>query len=218
MVNVSLKDAWKNFIAVCKDPTSTKNVLLLSRAIDEPVFRKTYIEFLDRNRNVNFTEISDLYIKLPDYKDGTVGHHVFVNQKYPIDLLIRLSRAGRKNKQYMSANHPYSWMARRHLDTHDIWHTIAGYDLNYMGELCLAAFTFGQCGTRVYFLYALIGMFRHKFRPSVVLAILEGYRRGKKCSWLLQEDYENLLEEDLEECRKRLGLSAPKYYDKLSKN
>ena len=218
MAKVSLTDAWKNFVAIFKDPASTKNVLLLSRAIDEPVFRKTYIQLLDRNKEVSFDEISDLYPRLPDYKEGTVGHHVFISQKYPIDLLIRLSRAGRKNKQYMSANHPYSWMARRHLDTHDIWHTIAGYDMNYLGELCLAAFTYGQCKTRVYFLYAMIGMIRHRFRPSVVLAILEGYKRGKKCSWLLQEDYEKLFDENLEECRKRLGLSAPKYYDRLSKN
>jgi ubiquinone biosynthesis protein COQ4 len=218
MTKVSLKDAWKNFLQILKDPSSTKNVLLLSRAIDEPVFRKTYIELLDRNKEVSFDEISDLYPRLPYYKEGTVGHHVFANQKYPIDLLIRLSRAGRKNKQYMSANHPYAWMARRHLDSHDIWHTIAGYDMNYLGELCLAAFTYGQCKTRVYFLYALIGMIKHKFRPSVVFAICEGYSRGKKCSWLLQEDYEKLFDENLEECKKRLGLTAPKWYDRISKN
>lgn len=219
MAKISLKDAWRHFKELCKDEVpNTTRILLLSRAIDEPVFRKTYIKLLDRNKDVVFSEISDLYPKLPDYPEGTVGYHVFNNQKYPIDMLIRLSRAGRRNKQYMSANHPYSWMARRHLDIHDIWHTLAGYDMDYLGEMCLAAFTFGQCGTRVYLLANLIGIFKFKFNPSVIRAMLEGYRRGKKAKWLLEENYETLFEENLEECRKRLNLPAPKIYDRINKN
>ena len=45
-----------------------------------------------------------------------------------------------------------------------------------------------------------------------VRAVLEGWRRGRRCAWLAGEDYEQLLREPLESARRRLGLTAPAAY------
>lgn len=112
--------------------------------------------------------------------------------------------------------HPYAWFGRRMRDTHDIWHILTGYRADEpLGELCLVAFSYAQTRGLGWGFIALGGALkalRARGGKLVLLAIREGYRRGKHAAWLPGEDYERLLAEPLEVARARLNIAEPTAY------
>ncbi len=219
---VNLKEGYTNFVSMFKDPSSTKHILALAKSVNGPSLKYSYHRLLKTQKGISIViskpEISDLYPLFNSFGDDSVAGVVLKRQTYPLEMLVRLSRLGTRNKSYINSDHPYSWMARRFRDTHDIWHTLAGYDMDFFGEICLAAFSYSQTKAYQWLLVMIMGIYKLKFSPMKLLAVYEAYRRGKKCNWLLEEDYTLLLRENLEECRNRLNLSAPKVYDRITKN
>ena len=113
--------------------------------------------------------------------------------------------------------HPYAWFARRTRDVHDFWHILTGYDLTALGEAALVAFSYAQTralGWAVIATGAALTGARQSAHPYA-RTIWEGYQRGKAAKWLLGEDYEAMLGEQLEPLRARLGLNAPKLFDAI---
>jgi len=219
--NIDWLDGWSNFKKMFKDPSSTKHILALAKAMNGPALKRSYSRLLETEEGTNiatsFPEIADLYEHLVDCQSGTVGNAILSNQN-SIEVLIRLSRLGTRNRSWINRKHPYIWMARRFRDTHDIWHVLTGYDMDFFGEICLAAFSYGQTKAYQWGLICVMGVWKLKTSPKKLLAVYEAYRRGRKCSWLLAENYEHVLKENLDDCRKRLNIFTAKRYDKITKN
>lgn len=222
LFTVNYKDGYANFKRMFKDPSSTKHILALAKAVNGPSLKHSFNRLLHSEKGMAVVmarpEISDLYPLFKCFDNDSVAANVIKNQTYPLEMLVRLSKLGTRNKAYIDSTHSYSWMARRYRDTHDIWHTLAGYQMDFFGEICLAAFSYAQTKAYQWLLVMIMGLYKLKFSPLKLLAVYEAYKRGKKCNWLLEEDYTILLKENLEECRLRLNLSAPKVYDRLTKN
>jgi ubiquinone biosynthesis protein COQ4 len=104
-----------------------------------------------------------------------------------------------------SADH--LWFVRRMANGHDLFHVVAGYGRDVVGEVGVDAFTAGQISMlplRIFLGYLLV------LKPSQPLAwtrfVWQAYRRGKRTPSLACVDYEALFPLPLEETRRRIGV------------
>jgi ubiquinone biosynthesis protein COQ4 len=100
--------------------------------------------------------------------------------------------------------------------SHDIYHLVAGYHTDLVGEVCLLAFTAAQTRNTGVIAMAMLGVY------SLRLPRLAGQRmwamagvRGLTCAWLPEQDWVALLPLPLDDVRKRLGLHPPPVYTPL---
>jgi ubiquinone biosynthesis protein COQ4 len=101
---------------------------------------------------------------------------------------------------------------------HDLWHVMAGYGRDALGELCVLAFSVGQTGNPGFRLIIAIGAMAQKLEaPGVPIlkAIEEGFRMGRGVNYLLQHDVEVLLRRPLDEVRAELGFIEPVVYNSI---
>lgn len=110
----------------------------------------------------------------------------------------------------------YMWFGRRTRDVHDIWHVLTSYRADEsLGEAALVAFSYAQTGGRGWAFIAVaasLKSLRATGSTAFARAVIEGYRLGKRASWLLGEDYEKLLNEPIDAARERLGIGQPARY------
>jgi ubiquinone biosynthesis protein COQ4 len=127
-----------------------------------------------------------------------------------------LVQVSRQALSHIDEPHPYAWFGRRTRDSHDLWHALAGYGRDALGEACLVAFSYAQTRGLGWALIAIGAAHRFRGRTQPYRrAVWEGYRRGCAARWLLAEDYERLLAEPLEAARRRLGITPPRVYDSI---
>jgi ubiquinone biosynthesis protein COQ4 len=128
-----------------------------------------------------------------------------------------LARASRVSVEHIDDAHPYAWFGRRTRDAHDIWHVLAGYGRDSLGEACLVAFSYAQTKGLGWAMIAVgVALRSHRYGGQpYARAIWEGYRRGRAARWLLAEDYERLLAEPLESARHRLGVQPAVVYESI---
>jgi ubiquinone biosynthesis protein COQ4 len=118
----------------------------------------------------------------------------------------------------IEAAHPYAWYARRLRDIHDLWHILAGYRTDALGEACVVALSLPQTGSKGFGLIAIgaaVEMTKARTGYPCARAVFEAWRRGRKAAWLPALDYEALMSEPLDQARARLGLGGPTLYDRI---
>jgi len=116
----------------------------------------------------------------------------------------------------IDAEHPIAWFSRRLRDVHDIWHVLAGYETDALGEACVVSFSYAQT-RQLGFAFIGLGAAREIRREDRTIparkAVLEAYRNGRRAAWLPALDYEALFAEPLEAARARLHIRPPEIYD-----
>ena len=100
-------------------------------------------------------------------------------------------------------------------DLHDVFHVLAGYGRDLRGEAAVLAFTLPQTrnpgiGYLVYNFLRSAG-----WRSSEGKLIREGFRRGQRAAWLVDQDWETLFEQPIDEVREKLGVGPPPVYEQL---
>ncbi len=112
-----------------------------------------------------------------------------------------------------------SVLSARMRDMHDLWHVVCGYERDMIGEGALLAFTYAQArnpGLAFIVLMAALKMWREGVRQAPKL-MWEGYRRGRRATFLPAVCWEDLLAEPVEELRRRFRLDpAPSYEPRFS--
>lgn len=99
--------------------------------------------------------------------------------------------------------------------THDMFHVLTGFDTSYAGEIGVLAFTTAQGYTRVQRHVALpLAMLLYPIlAPRQIRAIYrcvrQGWRMGKRASFLLAERLEDWLARPVAELRAELGIELP---------
>lgn len=140
--------------------------------------------------------------KLEDLKHdcapGTLGyayyHHMTENGIPPYD--------------YTAFESPddISYVKLRKMQTHDIWHVIAGYNTDTVGELALQGFCHGQ-GPTVYKTLLMTELVLHfatvqtKVLNLALEALFEGWQRGRAAHPLWAVRWEDMWNRPLEEIR-----------------
>jgi ubiquinone biosynthesis protein COQ4 len=155
---------------------------------------------------------------LETFAPGTVGaaYREFMGERgFMPDGLVEVER---KVVPAIDAPHPVAWYSRRLRDVHDIWHVLAGYETDALGEACVVSFSFPQTG-QLGFGFIGWGAAReiHRENPAVPArrAALEAWRNGRRAAWLPALDYEALFAERLQDARRRLNIRPPTIYNSV---
>lgn len=196
-----------------------------------PSLKYTYKKMLESRLGgemaFNNEEISNYIPTLCDRPADSVGRICYEKFKEEQMNVVKISRR-KMNDKWIEAKHPYSWMARRYRDTHDIWHILTGYPTTSEGEMCITMFSFAQTKALSWLIISLTillslgrGETKNIIRNlnySRLRMVYEAYRNGKKAKFLLAEDYDKLLSENLQDARKRLNIRSPRFFIDKSPN
>jgi ubiquinone biosynthesis protein COQ4 len=114
----------------------------------------------------------------------------------------------------------FEYVLSRMRDTHDLWHTVTGYQGDVLGELALLSFNLAQHWNTAIALIVLAGIVKgRKVMSKIDLKLIfDGYRRGRAAAWLPAQEWETLLALPLTEVRVRLALGAPAAYTPVRSN
>ncbi len=148
-------------------------------------------------------------------------------RRYDVDDLLRLetSTLGGLYARHMKARglrpdfyddvaprHKLHFLRLRMRQTHDIWHTLAGFDTDPAGEVGLqgfyfAQFTNGQSALILAgaILKSILGR-RYGELEDFVEAFCKGYRSGRRAKPLLGVKWEELWQEPVAELRRRYAI------------
>lgn len=103
----------------------------------------------------------------------------------------------------------------RLLNMHDIFHVLAGYDRDLRGEAAVLAFTLPQTRSPgIAYLVARI-LWGAGWRSDMGRLVRQGFQRGRRSAWLVDQDWEALLERPLDEIRRELGVGEPPVYEQV---
>jgi ubiquinone biosynthesis protein COQ4 len=205
------KGAFRATRALLNDPNDTAQAFRIMAALNAGTSARNYQRLLKtpEGGRIAFKHV-ELVEKLTD--------QTFLAQFAPTGFSADgLAAVSREVEREGDSEHPYIWFGRRERDLHDIWHVLSGYKADDpLGELCLVAFTFPQSKGLGWGFLAVSGALKSLTEPhsrSVIRAIWEGYRHGRKASWLHKEDIEVLFAEPLDAARARLNIERPVAYE-----
>lgn len=124
------------------------------------------------------------------------------------------SSSYREDDPQLKVDADRQWFRDRFRDNHDLWHPLAGYGADELGEAALLAFTYGQspifgvavlAGVACGFAPLALPNDRWGFQPYMLAA----WERGRRAKWLLAEPLEEMLELPLDDVRRRLHIEPP---------
>jgi ubiquinone biosynthesis protein COQ4 len=98
---------------------------------------------------------------------------------------------------------------------HDVYHVLAGYDRDLLGESAVLAFTIAQAYNRGIAYLVLDSLRETGWTSDAGKLIREGYRRGKRAAPLVEQNWEALFEQPIDEVRQLLGVGAPPVYEQM---
>ena len=177
----------------------------LARVLAHPEGRRVFAE-----RPVLLSVLSDRVL-LEAMPDGSFGRayldHV---DRYDLDP-SKLVQLERDHREIYGGDPDLCWSGERSALQHDLWHVLAGYGADELGEGALLAFSLAQAGGRANLLLSIGSNVRLSFEvgPRWLLYAFRAWRRGKRAVCLNPLPYEELLELPLSEVRAAVGLNPP---------
>jgi len=103
----------------------------------------------------------------------------------------------------------------RLLNLHDVFHVLTGYDRDLRGEAAVLAFTLAQTRSPGIAYIVLRVLLRAGWGSEMGRLIRQGFRRGLRSAWLIDEEWEALMPRPIGEVRDRLGVGSPLAYQQL---
>ncbi len=103
----------------------------------------------------------------------------------------------------------------RLLNLHDVFHVLTGYDRDMRGEIAVLAFTVPQTWSTGIAYLVWRSFTRNGWNSEPSRLIRQGLHRGLRAKWLIDQDWESLFEQPIDEVRERLGIGAPPIYEQL---
>jgi ubiquinone biosynthesis protein COQ4 len=103
----------------------------------------------------------------------------------------------------------------RLLNLHDVFHVVTGYDRDLRGEAAVLAFTLAQTRSPGIGYLVLRILWRSGWNSEMGRLIRQAFRRGIQAAWLVDQDWEQLLQQPIDDVRARLSLGAPPVYEQL---
>jgi ubiquinone biosynthesis protein COQ4 len=101
-------------------------------------------------------------------------------------------------------------------DTHDLWHTVLGYEGDLVGEAALLAFSHHETRNMGVGMIATVAWFKlgRITEPGIGArrAIVEGRRRAKRAAWFVEVPWHRWLARPVDEVRRELGVEGLAQY------
>jgi ubiquinone biosynthesis protein COQ4 len=213
------KRALKAMVALTENPDDTSQVFTIIESLSGHAPARMLRGFRDdANGRRLLAERPNLIAILADHERlgampaGSLAHAylAFVQSEgITADGLVAASEAGELGIR--EAGSDLDYIASRMRDTHDLWHTVTGYQGDLIGEASLLGFSLAQTGNPGIAMIVLTGILRIRQLDAIGL-IAGGTRRGMRARWLPALDWESLLPLPIETVRTLLGIElAPKY-------
>jgi ubiquinone biosynthesis protein COQ4 len=215
--------AWRALMALRRDSQDTLQVFKLTQALagKRPIelrarFRSHPMglqRLAERRSLLPTLTRTDWLAQLPQGTVGRVYHDFLAEQGLTAQGLVELSQKAFGTMDDDGSDRYY--IGRRLRDMHDLFHVLAGFGRDELGEVCVLAFSYPHQRTRSFGVIATAGAFtlRRRFdHPGVLGAVWQAYQLGKRCEWLLVQDLESLLNRNLQEVRRELGIGTPTRY------
>lgn len=216
--------AWRHMQKLIADKEDTEQVFHIIEALNGNSTRKDFYRFLASETGPGLLEqraflpdILDDHAPLKALPKGTVGRtYVDFMEREGLTAhgLVEESQANRK--AYGQFDDDLLWYANRLRDTHDMYHVLTGYGRDALGEDALLGYTHGQHGGMGVSFIAFMGNRQiakeapKEARVKEVLA--EGRRNGKAAKRIIEQDIIALLDQPIDEVRKRLNIAEPVHY------
>lgn len=204
--------ALKGFVSILRDPDDTDAVFEIVRGLGQSrSFRRLVAELRSRPETARMMDERylapppdlDELLKLPQ---DSLGHH----------FARRMRAQGLQVVFYpvFPVTDELSYVHMRLRATHDVWHTVASFDITPLEELGLQAFMLAQLASPL--AAALIGgaLLRSLLgepvqgleAQAVVDAVARGYQRGRQAAPLFAQKWEEGWAKPLRDWQRELGL------------
>ncbi len=122
------------------------------------------------------------------------------------------SEGGPRRAQLSSDEDLFS---KRLLDLHDVFHVLTGYGRDLLGESAVLAFTLPQTKNLGIAYLVLDALRESGWNSTEGKLIREAFQRGRRCKWLVDQDWEALFEQPIDEVREKLGVGPPPVYEQM---
>jgi ubiquinone biosynthesis protein COQ4 len=214
-------DAWHAIRALLRDPDDTRQVFKIVDALSGKSGERLFRRFRATASGARILhEKCDLLNalcqrdRLAALPPGSLGRSYLdfvTREQITADGLVAASLEAREQVEELSED--YRRTMERLRDMHDLWHVVAGYGRDLVGEASLLAFSFAQTWNPGLGFIAGVAYLRIGDVPGARGLIREAFRRGRRAAWLPGEDWEALLARPLDEVRSRLRVGEPPRYE-----
>ncbi len=216
--------AWRHMQNLIADKEDTEQVFHIIEALNGGSTRKDFMRFMASENGPRLLEqrsflpdILDDHAPLKSLPIGTVGRtYVEFMEREGLTAHGLVEESLSNRQEHENFDDDLLWYVNRLRDTHDMYHVLTGYGRDALGEDALLGYTHGQHGGLGISFIAFMGnrqiakMAPKAARVRDVLA--EGRRNGKAARRIVEEDIVSLLDQPIDQVRKRLNIAKPVLY------
>lgn len=211
---------------LARDPDDTAQALVIIGALAGSSSERLFRRFRRSPRaDAILRERRDLYAILSDVErlramePGSLGRTIgewFAREHIGAEGLARAAVAARLQ---LGVADPEGDDERifmiRLLNMHDVFHVLTGYDRDMRGEAAVLAFTLAQTWSPGVGYLVLRILWDAGWGSEMGVLIRQGFRRGRRSAWLVDQDWEALLGRPLDDVRRELGVGEAPVYEQL---
>ena len=151
---------------------------------------------------------------------GSLGRTIcewFIRENISAEGLAGASEAAAKEfpDRQVNAGAQGKIYGSRLLNLHDVFHVLTGYDRDMRGEIAVLAFTVPQTWSTGIAYLVWRSLTSNPWNSEVSKLIRQGFRRGLRAEWLVDQDWESLFEQPIDQVRAQLDIGAPPVYEQL---
>ncbi len=203
--------ALYGLVTLLRDPDELPQVFEMAEALGTPEALATMIRDIERDPKGAraLAERPRLRVDLEALRAlpaGTLGH----------EFAVMMDTLGLDPAALPELPSPdAASFVRAHLtETHDLWHLVTGFGVDWKGEIGLQAFYLAQLPTPLAATLVAVGCLRvaryeMDRREDVMAEVVRGWELGKRAEKLFGVRWDELWAVPLEDVRARLGLSTP---------
>ncbi len=217
---LDFKTAFRALGALIANPDDTKQAFTIVYSLGGPSGERMFQRF--KKTEVGRAVLAEKRVLLDRLKDtaaleampeGSLGRaylDFLRSQSITADGLVSASEDGAVDERIGDVERQI--FTDRMRDMHYLWHVVAGYRGDLIGEGAVLGLSFAQTKNPGVGLISLMGFLHSGPLPLARKTIAGGFFRGRKAAWLPAVDWEAMLPLPLEDVRQELGLGdAPSY-------
>ncbi|MCP3985097.1 MAG: hypothetical protein GY723_11960 [bacterium] len=220
-----LREAQRAMMALSANPDDTAQAIRVIGAMSGNSGERCFNRFARSSGGQRILrekrELYDILSNLDDLRampEGSLGRAIwafYTSEELSAQGLKAASETAAGEDGYFGGDDDRTRFARRLRELHDVFHVLTGYGRDVRGEVACLAFTYSQTKNTGIGYLALRVLRGAGWRSEMGRVIRQGYWRGRRAEWLIDQDWEALLQQPLEQLREDLRVGPPPEYEHL---